>query len=164
MEHAVGFVLRKVRKMGREHQVLDEYGRVCYHVKQQLFSFGKKIRVFDVEGREVALVRGDFSLIVPKYRVCIDGEEPFMVKRKFSLAADYVISGRPWAVYGSVNQYRCFDADRDDYIVFELQSATNSWTDRFYIDVFDVEHSLSAICVAIAIHAAVDDIRKKNHK
>lgn len=157
---ACSFVLKKIHKIGKAFQVVDQFGQARYHISQKQFSIGNKVVITDPAGDQVAVLRRMFSPIVPKYRVCIAGVEPFSVRRKLSLAPVYQVSGYGWTILASASRYRCYADEQSQKALFDLQQVTGSWMDRFCIDVYEREFSLHGICIAVAIDMAIDDIRK----
>ena len=161
---AYEFLIKKRRAIGYQYDVSDGSGQILYQLQRKQLSFGNLSLVTDEAGNEVAKIRRMFSMIVPKYQIAICGQAPFSVRRKFSLSPSYLISGYPWTVMGASSRYRCYTDDTKPQLVFDFLRQVHSWTEETQVNIYHRDHILHGICIAVAINAAIDDIRRTGKK
>lgn len=157
------FSLHRMQFLRKKLSIEDGHGTGVYFVRPKTMAASKTFVVSDAEGNDLAKIRQCVSLILPKYRIDIDGAEPFFVKRKFSLSHDYSISGVPWIVEGDFTGFRYRVTDQAGRRLFEIHKEMNTWDDRYTLKVFDTGDALHGISIAIAIDAAISAVRKSSH-
>ncbi|HBP38018.1 MAG TPA: hypothetical protein DD640_04620, partial [Clostridiales bacterium] len=65
--------------------IRDEKDRDVLTVEGELFTWGAKLHVYDLNGREIAFIRQQVPSFRPRYYIEINGREIGCVVRRFAL-------------------------------------------------------------------------------
>ena len=135
------------------YDVYDESGDTVYTVKGQ-FSWGKCLKIFDRDGRELATVQQRVFSWLTTFDLYIGEDYAGCVRKEFSFFAPrFTIDFKGWDVQGNYFEwdYEIYDSvgGRKAVISKELFK----WTDTYSIDVDDHADALAALALVIAIDA-----------
>lgn len=134
--------------------VTDENGRSLYQVKGEL-ALGKRLRVLDMSGRELALIEQKIISFLPRYVITPAGGSPFTVVKKFTLfRPSYAIEGTNWSVEGEIweHSYRIFCGGR---AVASVEKEWFTFGDCYALDIDDPALELTALTITLVIDCAM---------
>ena len=131
--------------------VKDENGEVRYTVQGEFFSLGKKLHVYDVSGKEVALISQKLLTFLPKYDVYVDGRLLCQVAKEFSLFRPYyTIGGLDWTVEGDFLDHDYTITEHERHIA-TIQKQWFTWGDCYVADIDNSINEIMAIAVVLTI-------------
>ena len=145
------YIKQKVFSWKDKFTVKDECGQDKYTVEGEFFSWGRKLHVYDMAGREVAFIAQKVMSFLPEYHVSRDGREVAVVKQKFSfMRPKFEIAGLGWQVEGSFWQH--------DYQIYQAGSRIVSiskewmtWGDSYELDIANDEDEIIALAVVLTV-------------
>ena len=133
--------------------MFDENGADKYYVEGELFSWGKKLHVTDVNGREAAFIQQKVSSFMPRFFVYIDGRECAEIVKRFTFFYEkYEIEGLDWTIEGDfwLHEYRITQNGRE---IVSLSKEWFTWGDCYALDIADPKNETLALAVVLAIDA-----------
>lgn len=151
------YMKQKVFSFRDKFTIKDEYGNDKYYVEGEVFSLGKKLRIYDMNHNELAFIKEKVLTFIPKFTVEMDGREiAEIVKKVTLLKPKYYVDGLGWDVQGDffAHDYTIFSGDRE---IVSIHKVWMSWGDSFEIDVTDDKDELVALAVVLAIDAVMDE-------
>ena len=137
--------------------IWDEDGNVKYQVERELFQFGRKLVVVDMQGREVCFVQHIPFSIPCAYELAVPGGS-VQLDRHFSFfTQQYTIDELGWKVAGSFMSLD-FEITQGDRRVAYIEKAFPAFYDRYRLEIEDPKDELTALCVVLAI-----DVEAERH-
>ena len=137
--------------------IWDEDGNVKYQVERELFQFGRKLIVTDLQGQEICFVQHipfsvpcAYELAVPGGSVQLDRHFSFLTQR-------YSIDSLGWDISGSFMSLE-FEITQGDRRVASIEKAWPAFHDRYRLEIEDPADELTALCVVLAI-----DVEAERH-
>lgn len=101
------YIKEKVFSWNERFTVKDENGWDKYYAEGELFSLGKKLRLLNIHGEEVALIQQQLFTLMPRYSVSVAGRQIAEIRKEFTFFFQrYVIDGlggRSKAASGSID-------------------------------------------------------------
>ena len=150
------YMKQKVFSWKDKFSILDAFGENRYYVEGKAISLGKKLRVYDAAGRELAFVNQQFLSLLPKFSVEMDGREVAVIRKKFTfLKPVYTIEGPDWEVQGDFLGHDYTITEKGNPIV-SIHKKWMAWGDTFELDVADESREVLAVAVVLAIDAVMD--------
>ena len=121
-----------------------------------MFSWGRKLHVYDMNQQEVAFIAQKVMTFMPEFHVSQEGHEVAVVKQKFSwFRPKYEIQGPNWTVEGSFWQHEYTVSDQGGSIQVSISKELMSWGDSYELDIAEDKNELLALAVVLAIDCAV---------
>ena len=137
--------------------IWDEDGNVKCQVERELFQFGRKLVVVDMQGREVCFVQHIPFSIPCAYELAVPGGS-VQLDRHFSFfTQQYTIDELGWKVAGSFMSLD-FEITQGDRRVAYIEKAFPAFHDRYRLEIEDPKDELTALCVVLAI-----DVEAERH-
>ncbi|MDE6863009.1 MAG: hypothetical protein K2J41_01320 [Eubacterium sp.] len=78
------YMKQKVFSFRDRFTIKDEYGEDKYYIEGEILSLGKKLRIYDMGGNELAFVREKLLAFMPKFTVEINGREIAEIVKKLT--------------------------------------------------------------------------------
>ena len=121
-----------------------------------MFTFGKKLHVYDRSGREVAFIKQEVWSFLPRYYVFCGDRQIAEIKKEFTfLFPRYTIEGLGWEIDGSFMAHDYQITKRDRKIV-TISKEWMTWGDSYELDIADPADELVALAVVIAIDCVTE--------
>lgn len=150
------YIKQKVFSWGDKFTVKDETGRDKYFVQGEVFSWGKKLHVLDIYGNEVAFISQELFTWMPKFKVSIGGREVAVVRREFTFfKPKYVIDGLGWEVNGSFWEHN-YQVTRAGYPIVTIEKEWMTWGDTYELNIADPRDEIIALAVVLTIDCVVE--------
>lgn len=150
---------QKVFSLGDSFTIKDEFGSDLFIVRSQLLSFGKKLRILDLEGNELCYIEQKVFRFMPEYDIYIGGEHIANVKKKFaffrndfqisSSVSNYYVEGDFWA--------HEFGLYKDGGLIARISKQFFSFTDTYGVDIDDRQDQIGTLALAIVIDMVCHD-------
>ena len=144
------FIKQKVFSWRDRFSVKDESQRDRWFAQGEIFTFGRKLHVYNADGVEAAFIRQKVFSFLPRYYIEIDGVEFEFVREFTFLRPKYTIRNLDWTVDGNFweHEYAVLDSQGE---VMRIAKAWLSWGDFYELDISDEQNELLCLCVALAI-------------
>ena len=137
--------------------IWDEDGNVKYQVERELFQFGHKLVVVDMQGREVCFVQHIPFSIPCAYELAVPGGSVRLDRHFSFFMQQYTIDELGWKVAGSFMSLD-FEIMQGDRRVAYIEKAFPAFYDRYRLEIEDPKDELTALCVVLAI-----DVEAERH-
>ena len=145
------YIKQKVFSFKDRFFVKDEYGVDRYAVEGELFSWGKKLHVFDISGKEVAFIQQKVWSFLPRYFVFAGGVQiAEIVKRWSILTPRYEIEGLGWEITGDffAHNYRI---EKSGYPIVTIRKEWMTWGDSYELTISNPADEITALAVVLTI-------------
>ncbi len=77
-------VSQKIFSLGDKFTIKNELNTDCYNVVGQIFSFGNKLRLYDMAGRELFYIEQKLFRFLPEYYIFSENNEVAKVRKEFT--------------------------------------------------------------------------------
>ncbi len=145
------YIKQKVFSWKDKFKVFDEYGREKYCIEGELISLGKKLHVYNLHEREVAFIAQKVFSFLPRYFVYVDGTEIAEIVKQFSLfRPKYTIDGLGWEINGDFFAHDYQITQRGKRIV-TINKQWMTWGDCYELDIENDCDEIVALGVVLAI-------------
>lgn len=151
------YIKQKVFSFRDKFTIKNEQGLDCYFVQGELFSWGKKLHMYDVAGVERAYIKQRIMTFMPKYEVYLNGALAMEVVKKFTFFSQkYEILGAGWFVEGDfwAHEYQVSDGQ---FVLATISKKWVSWGDSYQIDVAPNVRPEAVLSIVLAIDAAMEE-------
>jgi uncharacterized protein YxjI len=135
--------------------IKDESGDDRYYVQGEILSLGKKLRVFDSGGTEVAFIRQKVMSLLPRFFVEMNGRVVCtMVKELTFFRQSYRVEGLPWHLTGDfwAHEYSLTENGRE---IMRLSKKWFTWGDSYELYITDNQNELMCLCISLAVDCAL---------
>ena len=150
------YMNEKVFSWKDKFSIKTETGEDRYFVEGKVISIGKKLRVYDAEGNELAFVNQKLVSLMPKFTVEINDQEVAVIKKKVTfLKPKYIIEGPGWEVKGDFLSHD-YEIVENGRTIVAIHKKWMSWGDAFELDIEDESQEVLAVAVVLAIDAVMD--------
>lgn len=93
------YMKQKVFSWVDKFTVKDENGQDKYNIEGELFSFGKKLHIYNAIGTETAFIQQKVFSFLPRHFVFVDGSQVAEINKEFTfLCPKYSIEGLGWDI------------------------------------------------------------------
>jgi uncharacterized protein YxjI len=121
-----------------------------------VFSWGKKLHVYDMTGREVAFIKQELWRFMPTYTVSQGDRQIAEIKREFTFFIPrYTIEGLGWEIEGSFweHEYQIMQTGRQ---IVSISKEWMTWGDSYELDIANPADEIVALAVVIAIDCVAE--------
>ena len=150
------FMKQKVFSFRDRFTIKNEHGEDKYYIEGEILSLGKKLRIYDMSGNELAFVRERLLAFMPKFTVEINGREVAEIVKRFTfLRPRYYVDGIGWDVNGDFFSHN-YDITDGNQIIVSIHKVFMAWGDTFELDIQNDNDEIIALAVVLAIDAVMD--------
>lgn len=151
------FIKQKVFFFKDQFTVKNEAGEDKYKVEGKLISIGKKLRVLDSNGTEVAYIEQKLMSLKPKYIVSQNDQQVAEIVKEFTLLKPkYSIKGPDWKIEGNMWGHE-YVVSQQGVPVVSISKAMFTWGDSYALDIQESANEVMALACVIAIDCAMAD-------
>lgn len=153
------YVKEKVFSWRDRFTVTDEEGNDRYIIEGEIFSLGKKLHIYDMFDRELALIKQKMPSLMPNFQVFCEGEQIAEIKKKFMLIfSKYTVDGPGWEITGDFIEHD-YEIKKEGRRIASIHKKWMSWGDTYEVDVDDPRNEILTLAVVLAIDcvAAAED-------
>lgn len=150
------YIKQKVFSWGAKFRIYDEYENDKYSVEGEVFTFGKKLHLYASDGNELAYIHQKVLSFLPQYFVNRNGEDIARVIKEFTfLRQEYTVEGPGWTVEGDfwAHEYQIYS---ERGVVANISKHWFAWGDTYEIDIADGVDEVMALSVVLIIDAVID--------
>jgi len=152
-------VRQKIFSLGDSFSIKDEGNNDVFIVRSQLLSFGKKLRIFDLAGRELCYIEQKLFRFMPEYDIYIAGYHVANVKKKFAFFKNNFIVTSPNSQYhveGDIfaHEFRIY---KDGRVVANISKRFLSFSDTYMVDIDDGTDQVTTLALTIVIDMVCHD-------
>jgi len=149
------YIKQKVFSWGDKFRVYDESGRDIYCVEGEVFSLGKKLHILDNNRRELLFIHQKLLSFLPRYLIAQNGVDVAEVRKEFSLFHPvFTVEGPGWNVEGDFFHHE-YAIDNGRGTVATISKQWFTWGDTYEIDIMPGQDELLVLCVVLAIDAVL---------
>ena len=128
----------------------------------EVFSFGKKLHIYNMAGREVAFIKQEVWSWLPRYYVFVNGREIAEIKKEFTfLFPKYSIEGLGWQCDGSFWEHN-YEITKNGLPIVTIEKEWMTWGDSYELDIRDPADEIVALAVVLTIDCCVEAQRDNN--
>lgn len=78
------YIKQKLFSLGDKYQVFNEFGQPYFEVQGEIFTFGAKIHLLDLQGNELFYIQQRLLQFLPRYEIYAANTLCAVVQKKFS--------------------------------------------------------------------------------
>ncbi|AUM95121.1 TPA: LURP-one-related family protein [Clostridium botulinum] len=152
-------IKQKLFSITDKYIIENEYGEKLYKAQKILMSMFKKIKIYDIEDRELVYIKEKFIKILPTYLIYMGGNQVAIMKKDIgilrprftveSIIGDYEVKGDILDINFTIEKAgetvarvkKHFPAIRDSYEVDIKEGASQSLILAMVIIIDDVVHN-----------------------
>ena len=149
------YIKQKVFSWGDKFRIYDEFENDKYSVEGDVFTFGKKLHLYDQNGTELAFIHQKVFSFLPKYFISRNGADVAQVVKEFTFFhQEYSVEELGWTVSGDffAHDYEISGAGRT---VASVSKHWFTWGDTYEIDIASEADEIMALCVVLIIDAVL---------
>ena len=144
------YIKQKVFSWRDKFAVFDETEQSRWFAQGEIFTFGRKLHVYDASGTEVAFIRQKIFSFLPRYFIETGGGVFEFVKELTLLRPRYTIRNLDWVADGNFWQHDYMVSDSYGEVM-RISKAWLTWGDFYELNICDPKNELLCLCVALAI-------------
>lgn len=145
------YIKQKVFSWSDKFKVYDEYGNERYYVEGEFFSFGKKLHVYDLNGREVAFIEQKVMSFMPRFFVYVNGTQVAEIVKQFTFfKPKYSIDGLGWNIEGSFWAHD-YEITQNGRPIVTIMKEWMTWGDCYELNIANPGDELVALAVVLTI-------------
>jgi uncharacterized protein YxjI len=132
----------------------DENGNDCYAVEGEIFTWGKKLHIYEADGLEAAYIRQKVLSWLPRYYIEVGNRVVCEIVKEFTFfRQSYRIEGLTWHLEGDIwaHEYMLHENGRQ---IMRLSKKWFTWGDSYELDIADPQNELLCLRVALAVDCA----------
>lgn len=149
------YIKQKVFSWGDKFRIYDENGNDVYSVQGEVFTFGKKLHLYNPDGGELAFIHQKLWSFLPKYFISRNGDDVAQVNKKFTFVRqEYTVEGLGWTVSGDFWAHR-YEIHGAGWVIASVSKRWFTWGDTYEIDIADGADEIMALCVVLIIDAVI---------
>lgn len=136
----MNFIVRqKIFTFADSFNIEDEFGTPRYHVEGKFLTIGKKLDIYDMEGKHLVYIEQELFKLLPEYYLYENEEVVARVKKEFSFLIPRVnieSAYGDFTIDGSVMGYN-FTIKKDGKIVARITKDIISFSDTYRVEIED---------------------------
>ena len=150
------YIRQKVFSWRDKFSVKDVNQSDRWFAQGELFTFGRKLHVYDAGGSEVAFIRQKLWTFLPRYYIEVGGMVYEFVREFTLLRPRYTIRNLDWVINGNFWEHE-YTVSNNSGDVMRMSKAWLSWGDFYELDIADGQDELLCLCIALAIDCITAD-------
>lgn len=150
------YIKQKVFSWGAKFRIYDEYENDRYSVEGEVFTLGKKLHLYALDRKELAYIHQKLWSFLPKYFINRDGEDIAQVIKEFTFFRQkYTVEGLGWTVEGNFWAHE-YQIRSESGVIAAISKHWFAWGDTYEIDIADGVDEVLALSVVLIIDAVLD--------
>ena len=157
------YIKQKIFSLVDKYSVYNEFGEPVYNVQGELFSWGAKIHLYDLNGTELYYIKQKVLTFLPEYEIYKGESFCARVKKEFtffnprlnvqSSFGDFEIQGSFWEMD--------FDIQCNGQSLGEIHKEWLTWGDTYCLSIVDPGNAAFFTSLVIAIDNCLHNGSKK---
>lgn len=138
-----------------QFSIKNENGEDQFFVEGQLWSFSKKLRIFDKNHNEILQIKEELMSFKPRYHLYYGDQLVATVVKDFSLFGNnYTIEGLDWKIQGNFLAHD-YEITEDDRVIASINKEFLSWADTYEISILNEDYTDVLLGIVIVIDAVL---------
>ncbi len=145
------YIREKAFSMGPKFFVYDENEQQLYDCEGEIFTLGKRLTMYTMDGQEAAYIEQELWHMMSRYNIFIDGMCIASLHQKFRwFETECEIEGPDWTLSGDFmhHDYAIYEDGRE---VASVRRRWVSWADTYEIRMDDDADEVLVIAIMIII-------------
>ena len=144
-------IKQKIFTLVDRFTIWNERGEPLFEAEGELLSWGKRLHVYDLDGREVISIREKVFSFLSTYNVSLENGPDFTVRREFTLLRPrYTVEPLGWEVEGDFFSHE-YEIVRGQTSVAALSKEWFTWADCYTLRVPQDKDGLAALAATLVI-------------
>ncbi len=149
------YIKQKVFSWGDKFRIYDEYGNDFFYVEGEVFSFGKKLHLYDRAGYELAYIHQETFTLRPTYHISRNGADVAKVVKRLSFFThECDVEGFGWKVKGDFMAHE-YEISMEGRCMARVSKKWFTWGDTYELDISDLSDYAMVLSVALVIDAVI---------
>jgi len=149
------YIKQKMFSWNDQFAIKNKNGDNSFFVDGKLWSFSKKLTLFDKNHSEILKIKQKVVTLKPKYHIYYGEQLVATVKKDFSLFGNnYTIEGLNWKIQGDFLAHE-YEITEDEEIIASISKEVFSWTDTYKISILNENYTDILLGVVIVIDAVL---------
>lgn len=156
-------IKQRVLSMADSFTIKDEFENDRFIVKGKFFSFGNKLRIYDLNGREASYIEQEMFHFLPRYNIFLNETYAATVKKEMSFfkPSFYIESTMGnYTMEGEIFSHE-FQVFKDGREVAHVSKKWFSFSDTYGVDIEDTENQEFMLSLVIVIDQILYDNKNK---
>lgn len=147
------YIKQKIFSWKDQFSIKDENGENQFFVEGQLWSFSKKLVLFDKNHNEVLQIKEELMSFKPRYHLYYGDQLVATVVKDFSFFSNnYTIEGLAWKIQGNFLAHD-YEITEDDRVIASISKEFLSWADTYEISILNEDYTDILLGIVIVIDA-----------
>jgi uncharacterized protein YxjI len=156
------YIKQKVFSWRERFFIKDETGRDKYSAEGEIFSWGRKLHIYNANGEEVAFIKQKMFTFLPRYYIEI-GSNTYTIVKEFSFFRPrFRIEGLAWTMEGDFLAHE-YTLNDNTGTVMNISKHWFTWGDSYELDINNTKDELTCLCVALTIDCMQADSSSHSH-
>ncbi len=151
------FIKQKLLSLTVKFKVRDEHGNDVYYVEGSFLKIPKTFTIYNMQGREVAVITKKVFAFLPKFTVVMEGKQVITIKKEFTFfrsrytsdAEGIEVRGNWWDM--------TFEVFQNGEKIGQVSKEWFTWGDSYKVEILNEEMETIIIALVIAIDCVKDD-------
>ena len=150
-------IKQKVFSWADRFNIMDINGSVLFTAAGELFSWGKKLHVYNNQEQEIIFIKQRLWTFLPKYEIYLHGQKIAEVVKEFTfMVPRYTIRMLGWEVAGDFFAHDYTIACGGQHLA-SMHKEWFTWGDCYVLEIPDSRNTLPAMAVMLAIDCITSD-------
>lgn len=156
------YIKQKLFSIGDKYDVYDANGNVILDVKSEIFTFGAKIHICDVVGRELYYIQQNFSLFLKRYEIYRGENLCATIQQEFSFFHPHLTIQSDYGEFNITGDFFNLDYEirNNNNLVGSVHKKWLSWGDSYELFIPDGSDYAFFATLVIAIDHCIHNERK----
>lgn len=157
-------IKEKIFTFADRFDIEDEYGNSQYKVVGEIFTFGNKLRLFDINGREIIYIEQKLFRFLPEYHIYKLGNLVAKINKEFTFFTPHFQIESNYGdltIEGDVFRHE-FNILRNGQVIAWISKKWISLSDTYSIDILEGEDEAFLLSIVITLDQIFYDGKKKN--
>lgn len=147
------YIKQRVFSIGDKYDVYNEQQEPVYHVQGEVFTWGAKIHLYDLAGREMYFIRRKLLSFLPEYAVFQGDIFCARIKKELSFLSPRLSVESSLGHFDVVGNFVDMDYEitRDGTPLGEIHKKWLSWGDTYLLSIRNNKDAAFFTALAIAV-------------
>ncbi len=137
--------------------ILDEHQNDAFVAEGKLFTMGKQITLYTVDGEALLFIKEKVWTFLSQYAFFIGEELICEMKQEFTFfTKKYNILTPPWRIEGDVWALN-YEIIEGTEVIASIRKKWFSWMDAYEIEIFEPDYTELLLGIVIAIDADLEE-------
>ncbi|MBR5871179.1 MAG: LURP-one-related family protein [Clostridia bacterium] len=150
------YIRQKIFSFCDKFSVYDADGNTQYTAVGEVFTFGKKLHLYDSADREAAFISQELFVFRPRYTVYRSDKQIAQVVKEFTFFhPEYTVEGLGWTVHGDFFDHDYEITDAEGHTIASVSKEWFTLGDAYRIWIDEGADSVIALAVVLVIDACI---------